>query len=90
MTTPHEKNETVEVSELTNSDFRHFTAGRRIDVDLGTLPFVMLNDLFAEGEAYLSELADLKDQELKRKLRSSGSPKGGKRKDQKIRETQPW
>ena len=50
----------------------------------------MLNELFAEGEAYLSELAELKDQEKKRKLRSAGSPKGARRKDQRLRESQPW
>ena len=50
----------------------------------------MLNDLFAEGEAYLSKLAALKDQERQRKLRSPDLPKGARRKDQKLRESQPW
>ena len=79
-----------EADALTNSDFRHFSANRRINVNLDSLPFVMLNDLFAEGEAYLSELAALKDQEKKRKLSSPGSPKGARRKDEKLRVSQPW
>ena len=71
-------------------DLRHFPLNRRIDVNLGKQPFVMSNDLLAEGEAYLSELAELKDQEKKRKLRSAGSPKGARRKDPKLCISQPW
>ena len=45
-----------EADALTNSDFRHFSADKRIDVDLAALPFRVMNDLFAEGEAYLASI----------------------------------
>ena len=79
-----------EADALTNSDFRHFTESRRVEVQLDKLPFAILNELFAEGEAYLSELAAWKEQEKKRKARSPVSPKGRRRKDPKLRESQPW
>lgn len=61
-----------------------------IDVNWVHQLLVTLNDLFAEGEDYLAELAALKDQEKKRKLRSPDAPKGAKKTDPKLRETQPW
>ena len=49
-----------EADALTNLDFRHFDAARRIQVDLGKLKFGILHDLFKEGEDYVAKLEALK------------------------------
>ena len=50
-----------EADALTNSEFHHFRPENRIEVDLGKLGFVVMDELIAEGENYLSELAELKE-----------------------------
>ena len=49
-----------EADALTNSDFRHFDAAKRISVDLSDLRFNVLNHLFDYGDAYLKELESRK------------------------------
>ena len=63
--------ENEEADALTNFDFRHFDPARRIEVSLDSLKFVVLNDLFKEGESYVTELEQLK---AKKKLAASAHP----------------
>ena len=88
MRAPRLQNE--EADTLTNSDFRHFFPGKRIEVDLDDLPFVVLSELFAEGEVCLEELAKLKVQEKKRKAGPSASPNATRKKAAKLREKDRW
>jgi hypothetical protein len=80
-----------EADALTNSDFRHFDPSKRIDVDLETLDFKILNKLFAVGDEYVEELAKLKEKDKLRRETSNaeaGQPK--RRKSDALRERDPW
>ena len=80
-----------EADALTNSDFRHFDMSKRIKVDLDKLGFVLMNDLFSVGDAYVEELAILKDQEKSRKNSSTLMPPPPKRKKgDTLSEREPW
>ena len=80
-----------EADALTNSDFRHFSESKRIHVDLDKLPFKIMNDLFAEGEDYLKELAELKVQDAALKDQTSTPQKKARKKAaDSLRESQPW
>ena len=57
---------------MTNGEFHHFDPSFRIPVDLDKLEFVVLNELFREGDSYVSELAELKAAELEMSI-SAGS-----------------
>ena len=79
-----------EAYSLTNSDFRHFSPDKRIVVELDKLEFVVLNDLFAVGEEYVTELAMLKAK-TKRDAQGPGSaPLKRRKKGVPMREEQPW
>ena len=54
---PRRENE--EADALTNEDFRHFDPALRIKVDLDKLKFTVMNELFAEGEAYVEDAEDI-------------------------------
>ena len=58
-----------EADALTNGDFQHFDPKLRIPVSLDQLPFRVLNELFEEGETYVSELERLKVAEKAKRLR---------------------
>ena len=79
-----------EADALTNGDFRHFAADKRIDVDLSSLPFLLMNDLFEEGEAYLAELEALKVQDRERRVLAKESAAGKRKKGQTLRDKDPW
>ena len=80
-----------EADALTNSDFRHFDLAKRIEVDLDSLGFVILSDLFADGDAYTTELAALKLQEKERKASAAGkAPPAKRRKSEALREKDAW
>ena len=72
--------ENQEADDLTNLDFKAFDPSKRLDVDLGTLKFGVLNDLFEMGDRYVLDLAELKAQAasarenatLKKQRRSAG------------------
>ena len=85
---PRDQNE--EADALTNSDFRHFSADKRIDVDLSSLLFLLMNDLFEEGEAYLAELEALKVQDRERRVLAKESAAGKRKKGQTLRDKDPW
>ena len=79
-----------EADALTNGDFHHFRDGNRIEVDLAKLEFIVMEALFAEGEAYLAELAVLKEAG-KRDVEATGQTPAKKRlKGKPLRERQPW
>ena len=52
--------ENQEADDLTNLDFKSFDPRRRLQVDLDRLEFGVLDRLFAEGDRYVAELAELK------------------------------
>ena len=55
-----------------------------------TLPFVVMPALFAEGDAYVSELGELKAAEAKR-ISEGGERHPGKRmKKDKLADRDPW
>ena len=80
---PRDQNE--EADSLTNSDFRHFSPDKRINVELEKMPFGVLQELLARGENYLSELAALKLTEKKMPEAPQKRLKGDT-----LRERQPW
>ena len=79
-----------EADALTNSDFSHFDPALRIDVDLETLPFVVMPALFAEGDAYVAELSELKAAEAKRIAGGGERYPGKRRKKDKLADRDPW
>ena len=79
-----------EADALTNSDFRHFSPDKRIEVELDKLEFVVMNDLFSVGEEYVTELAVLKAK-TKRDAKGPDSVTLKRRKKgPTMREEQPW
>ena len=87
-----------EADALTNLDFRHFRAENRIPVDLETIKFGVLNELFAAGETYVADLEEARGrakaaaEALKKKEAAEGGVKKRRRKvaGDSIRERQPW
>lgn len=80
-----------EADALTNGEFGHFDSKLRIPVELDQLNFLVMDDLFGEGEAYVQELAALKELEKLKKRKSGGQ--ASKRKTKKgttLRERDPW
>ena len=79
-----------EADALTNCEFHHFRKENRIEVDLGKLGFLVMDELFEVGESYMSELAELKEGE-KRRAAAEGKTPGKKRsKGEPLRERDPW
>ena len=87
-----------EADALTNWDFRHFDPARRIEVDLEKLRFAVLNDLFASGEEYLTELEGLKAKSRAARSAAVGGARTPKSKAERdwgkkgrtLRERDPW
>ena len=76
---------------MANGDFRHFELKRRIPVDLSKLGFMVMNDLFREGEDYVNDLAELKKVEaLKKRVHDGGSSKRKVKKGKTLSERDPW
>ena len=69
--------ENEEADALTNGEFHHFRAEHRIPADPQKLEFIVLNELFAEGEKYVKELEELRACE--RRARNSGKAHAAKR-----------
>ena len=78
-----------EADALTNSEFHQFRPENRINVELDKLEFLVMDALFAEGEAYVEELRGLKEGE-KRKAESDGKTPAKKKKDDLLRVKDPW
>ena len=79
-----------EADALTNSEFHHFRAENRIDVQLDQLEFIVMDLLFAVGEAYLEELAQLKEGEKRRVEAEGVTPARKRKKGEPLRERDPW
>ena len=79
-----------EADALTNGDYRHSDAKLRIPVDLGALPFKVLNDMFAVGEDYVKELEAMKEKGTINAGTSSGLGSGKTKKGQALRDRDPW
>ena len=59
-------------------------------MDLDTLPFVVLRELFEVGEAYLEERAALKAADKKRKASLGLSGERAKKKSETLSKKCPW
>ena len=79
--------ENQEADDLTNMEFKSFDPKKRLDVDLERLEFGVLQDLFNVGDAYVSELADLKS---KSKATVERVEKRRKLAGDSLRERDPW
>ena len=81
--------ENEEADALTNSDFHHFGPKHRIPVKFEDLKFMVLNELFAEGEEYVKELESLRTEA--RLERERGGARPAKRpKGSKMSARCPW
>ena len=80
-----------EVYALTNGDFRHFHPSLCIPVDLSTLPFKVLNEMFAVGEDYVKDLEEIRSKEKVRREAVGSNLVGVKtKKGQAMRDRNPW
>jgi hypothetical protein len=80
-----------EADALTNGEFHHFKAEHRIPVDLSKLGFIVMDELFREGESYVAELDELKKAEASKKAASLAQGATKKRKKGPgLRETDSW
>jgi len=87
---PRELNQ--EADDLTNGKFEAFDPNKRVEVDLGTLPFVVLPDILAEGTAFYTNAMALRD--LQQFAREQRGPllraTEMKRKPAALRVKEPW
>ena len=79
-----------------NLDFRHFDPAKRVHVDLQEIKFGVLNDLFATGEDYLTELESAREK-AKAQAKAVEEKSGRKNETKKrkcasesLRERDPW
>ena len=79
--------ENEEADALTNSDFRHFRAENRLEVDLEALPFGVLPRLLEQGETFVAELEAVK---LGKVAAHAGAAKRRRVKGDALRDRQPW
>ena len=79
-----------EADALTNSEFHHFRAAYRIEVDLEKLPFLVMPQLFEAGEEYLAKLGELKEGEKRKAAAAGRSDQGKRQKREPLREREPW
>ena len=77
---------------LTNGDFRHFDASRRIEVRLEDLEFGVLRPLLAAGEDYHAEVERMRAADRLRLAQGGAGPVGRKRRKAGdcLRERDPW
>ena len=80
--------ENQEADDLTNLEFKSFDPSKRLEVDLDKLNFGVLPALFAEGDRYVEELANLK-LEAKWNDTQKGLMKRRKAGDT-LRDRDPW
>ena len=81
-----------EADALSNFDFSAFDQAKRINVDLETLDFKLLHDLFSAGDEYIADLEKIRKAEQVRALASQALPATKKRKvaGTRLRDTNPW
>ena len=79
-----------EADALSNFVFDGFDDSRRIDVDLHNLDFILMNDLFREGDEYISDLAKIKESEQARvRSKPQAAGPGKKRRWSALKDTAP-
>ena len=77
-----------EADALSNFSFDGFDAAKRINVDLDTLNFMVLNELFQEGDGYITDLEKIKASE---KSKPHAAERGKrKRRGSALKDTAPW
>ena len=81
--------ENQEADDLTNLDFKSFDPRRRLNVDLDSLKFGVLDRLFAEGDKYVAELAELKAEAARTPARGNLRRKK-QMQGETLKERQPW
>ena len=79
-----------EADALTNSEFHHFRPENRIEVNLEELGFLVMPSLFETGEAYMKELAELKEGEKRKSAAEGKAPFRKRSKQDPLRERDPW
>ena len=80
-----------EADALTNEDFRHFNMSLRIPVDLANLNFIIMNDLFQVGDAYVEEVNRLKEAAKSERTLNGNRVQGRKTPAHaKLGSTDPW
>ena len=80
--------ENQEADDLTNLEFKSFDMKHRIPVDLDTLDFGVMRELFEVGDAYVEELSDLKAAQ-----KAATAEHGGKKRrkaEDLLRVKNPW
>ena len=81
-----------EADDLTNDEFRHFDAAKRIPVELKDLGFDLMNSLFEAGDDYEAELSRAR---ARAKMAGSSGQDGkysalGGPKRKSLKESDPW
>ena len=80
-----------EADALTNGDFRHFDVALRVPVPLEDLDFRVMNEFFAEGDAYQVELEEHKAVQQAAKVKNpQGLRERMVRPDQTLGKHDPW
>lgn len=80
--------ENQEADDLTNLEFKSFDPAKRLEVDLDTLDFGVLRELFAVGDAYLEEIETLKANE--KALKETRVEKRRKKAGDRLRDRDEW
>ena len=81
-----------EADALTNGVFHHFRPENRIEVDLETLQFGVLNGLLRDGQEYFDEVESLRSAERTARRARGIAPTGRRRKraGDALRDREPW
>ena len=81
-----------EADSLTNGDFRHFDAARRIPVKLDELNFGVLPELLEEGQRFYDEVEVQRAEEKAARKAAGPRPRGRARKraGDALRDRDPW
>ena len=82
---PREKNEAAD--DLTNFKFDRFNLENRVEVDLLTLPWIILPKLLPEAVELMREIQEKKE---RRNTGNSTAVREKKRKSEALRVTDPW
>ena len=82
---PREKNEAAD--DLTNFKFDRFSLENRVEVDLLTLPWIVLPKLLPEA---VELMRDIQEKKERRNTEKNTAVRGKKRKSEALRVTDPW
>ena len=80
-----------EADALTNEVFRHFNMALRIPVDLANLNFIIMNDLFKVGDAYVEDVNKMKEAAKSDRILNANRVQGRKTPAHaKMSASNPW